>query len=127
MHPDQHVLWSQELYHAAQSHVDDIGPKGLAQSSTGLSIYDRLNGYPDIVPGMLSEVVGFGTQNPTEALILMMLINNDNSAHGDDFTKTLDNFLNPIHKQFGFALAKHASDLGYVAVIPMCLEFLTKA
>ena len=41
---DEHIIWSRQLEHAALSHVEDLGPKGLFghSSSIGLGLYDRL-------------------------------------------------------------------------------------
>jgi hypothetical protein len=94
-----------------------MGPKGIKQCSNGLSIYDRLRQYPDLVPSMLTEMVSFGTQNTCEPFILMIL---------EDF-RNLETILNPLHMHIGFALAKHSSNLGHFAVLPMCFEFLSKA
>lgn len=118
LHPERFVRWSQDLSEAAEVHANDIGPKGLQSSlsTNGLPIYERLKRYPTLVPSMLTELMSFGSQNPCEALILMILSDANN----------LEALLNPIHQHFGFALARHKSDLGHFAVMPLCFEFLTQ-
>ena len=73
---DQYVQWSDELFHAAVTHVEDIGPLGLYghDSSIGLDIYDRLRNNSNLTPGMLSENIGYGSSHPIESIVLSILL-----------------------------------------------------
>jgi hypothetical protein len=51
---------------------------------------------------MLAENVGFGSKNPMEAIILMLIDDGDPKDR-----KMRRNLLDPSHKYVGFALGKH--------------------
>ena len=55
----KYIKWSEDLFSACKSHVEDIGPKGLygTESSIGMTLYDRIPG-PD-TPGMLQECISY--------------------------------------------------------------------
>jgi uncharacterized protein YkwD len=79
MQPIQPLNWDQDLYNACKDHCIDMGTKGIFGhiGSTGLAMFDRLKPYTSLVPGMLAENVIFGTRNPIEALILMLINDGD--------------------------------------------------
>lgn len=81
MLPLQPLEWNQDLFLACKDHCDDIGPKGLYghSSSLGLGMIDRIRMYTDRIPGMLVENVNFGSLNPLESIILMLIDDGDPS------------------------------------------------
>ena len=64
---------------------------------------------------MLSESVCYGTSNPIEAIVFMILLYSDqealsltnNSTTALRLTGGLENFLDPNHHLFGIAMGKH--------------------
>lgn len=64
--------------------MEDIGPLGLYghESSIGLGVYDRLPENLEHIPGMLSESISYGTSNPVESIVLMILLYSDQEALG---------------------------------------------
>ncbi len=67
--PEEEMIeWSPELAIAAQSHVLDIGTKGLYghSSSIGLGLYDRLPDLEGRIPGLLTENLSYGSSHPCE-------------------------------------------------------------
>lgn len=71
------------------------------EGSSGLNMFDRLKSYTELVPGMLAENVLYGTQNPIEAIMLMLI------DDGDEMKKMRENLIDPTHKMFGMATGKH--------------------
>ena len=73
------LSWNRELFLASREHTRDLGQLGLYghTSSRGMNMYDRIRNYTNEVPGMLAENVGFGSQNPLEAVILMLIDDGD--------------------------------------------------
>jgi hypothetical protein len=55
-----------------------------------------------MVPDMLAENVVFGTKNPVETFILMIINDSD-----PDERKMRGNLLDPSHKRIGFAVGNH--------------------
>jgi hypothetical protein len=64
---------------------------------------------------MLSESISYGSSNPIEAIIMMILLYSDqealglknNSSTSIRLTGALENFLDPNHHLFGIAMGKH--------------------
>ena len=64
---------------------------------------------------MLSESISYGSSNPIEAIILMILLYSDqealnlktNSSATLRLTGALENFLDSNHHLFGIAMGKH--------------------
>ena len=82
---------------------------------------------------MLSESISYGSSNPIEAIILMILLYSDqealnlktNSSATLRLTGALENFLDPNHHLFGIAMGKHKLQ-DHMCVACMCLEFLSE-
>ena len=105
MQPLQPLIWKNELFFASRDHCEDIGPLGFYghSSSIGLTMFDRIRMYMDHnVPGMLAENVCYGTLNPLEAIILMLIDDGDPKER-----KMRENLLDPIHRYVGFATNRH--------------------
>lgn len=64
-------------------------------------MFDRLRNYTEKSPGMLAENVLFGTLNSIEAIILMLIDDNDKDR------KMRENLLDPSHKMFAMAFSYH--------------------
>lgn len=114
--------WKTELYLAAREHCEDIGPLGLYghSSSLGLTMFDRVSNYTEMIPGLLAECVSFGSLHPTESLILMLVDDGDPSER-----KLREHLLDPKHRYFGFAIGKHKFQHG-IATAMMCMEWMDK-
>lgn len=112
-----------------------MGPLGLYghESSIGFGVYDRLPENLEHIPGMLSENICYGTSNPLEAIVLMILLYSDQEVLGSKnsltttvrLTGALENFLDPNHHLFGIAMGKHTIK-DHMCVVCMCLEFLSE-
>jgi hypothetical protein len=125
---DECISWSAELYQAALSHVEDLGPKGLyGHSSTlGLGLYDRLPDLEGKVPGLLTETLSYGSPHPCEQIILMILMYAEQeNPKPQTLTGALENLLDPNHQIFGIANGRHA-DQGYMTCAVKCKEFLSE-
>eukprot|EP00347_Sterkiella_histriomuscorum_P022639 403337718 len=122
MQPLEPLHWSHELYCASKDHADDIGPLGLYghDSSLGLNMYDRIRCFSDKEPGMLAENVAFGSYQPLEALILMLIDDGDIQDR-----KMRENLLDPAVRYIGFSTGKHKFQTG-MCVAMLCFEFLDK-
>ena len=69
---------------------------------------------------MLAENVLFGTRNPIEALILMLINDGD-----QEFRKMRDNLLDPAHRNFAMSVGNHKNQHGMVTAM-LCLEYVDK-
>jgi uncharacterized protein YkwD len=112
MRPVGAMQWSEDLGHAAQDHVNDVGPKGLTghTGSDGSSMSDRIERYAEW-SGQVGENCGYDFENPVES-VCQFLVDDGVSSRGHR-----NNLLGSQFKFVGVCAGPHSDMTNTVTIV----------
>ena len=118
--PLKPLQWDENLTRSAQSHVNDIGPKGLLlyQSSDGTEPEDRITKYGTYEES-LGENIDFG---PNDAIGVIVSLTLDD---GEEERPHRDNLFKTDYRKIGIACGPHQTEF-QMCVMDLAYDFIPK-